>query len=330
MSKTIDELGYLSIGSQMRRIYEKLQYDGDKVYASAGITFKSSWFPIYYTIAYSNRLLSVMEITERISYSRITVKNVVKELALEGLIEINQNPDDNRSKLFKLTPKGSRLQPKLESLWESFSMELQNIFQSDNNVFIEKLLEVNQTIQESSFEKNVLKKYYDFTIRNATKEEFQEIGALMVQEYASLKGFPKINEQPEYYEMLKNVGELTKNPNIELIAAVSKQGRIGGAVVYFKDMKEYGSGGSATKEKNACGFRLLAVDAKTRGLGLGKALTLECIKRGKESNAAHLIIHTTRAMKTAWHMYEKLGFKRAEDLDFMQGNLGVFGFRLRV
>jgi hypothetical protein len=29
-------------------------------------------------------------------------------------------------------------------------------------------------------------------------------------------------------------------------------------------------------------------------------------------------------------MYEKIGFKRAEDLDFMQGELPVFGFRLKL
>jgi hypothetical protein len=33
-------------------------------------------------------------------------------------------------------------------------------------------------------------------------------------------------------------------------------------------------------------------------------------------------------MQIAWKMYEGLGFQRAEELDFMQGNLPVFGFRL--
>ena len=28
----IDHLGYLSVGSQMRRVYEKLQLDADKIY----------------------------------------------------------------------------------------------------------------------------------------------------------------------------------------------------------------------------------------------------------------------------------------------------------
>jgi DNA-binding HxlR family transcriptional regulator len=38
--------------------------------------------------------------------------------------------------------------------------------------------------------------------------------------------------------------------------------------------------------------------------------------------------NTTRAMETAWRMYEQLGFRRSPDLDFRQGNLEVFGFEL--
>ena len=41
-----------------------------------------------------------------------------------------------------------------------------------------------------------------------------------------------------------------------------------------------------------------------------------------------MIIHTTIAMQTAWKMYENMGFKRSDDLDFMQEALPVFGFRL--
>jgi hypothetical protein len=41
-----------------------------------------------------------------------------------------------------------------------------------------------------------------------------------------------------------------------------------------------------------------------------------------------VIINSTKAMQTAWKMYKNLGFKRFEDLDFMQDELPVFGFRL--
>lgn len=167
-----------------------------------------------------------------------------------------------------------------------------------------------------------------YIIRNARPDEFKAIGELMVRVYSQLEGFPKQDEQPDYYKMLANIGELTKKPHTELLAAVSPEGKIAGGVVYFSDMQYYGSGGTATKEKNASGFRLLAVDPDVRGHGIGKWLTLECIRKAKEHGNRQVIIHSTKAMHVAWKMYEKLGFKRSEDLDFMQGQLPVFGFRL--
>ena len=167
-----------------------------------------------------------------------------------------------------------------------------------------------------------------YIIRNAKPDEFEAIGKLMVNVYSQLEGFPKPDQQPAYYHMLANIGELTRKPETELLVAVSPGGKIAGGVVYFSDMQYYGSGGTATKEKNAAGFRLLAVDIDVRGKGLGKLLTKECINRAREKNLAQIIIHSTKAMQTAWKMYESLGFKRSEDLDFMQGELPVFGFRL--
>ncbi len=34
------------------------------------------------------------------------------------------------------------------------------------------------------------------------------------------------------------------------------------------------------------------------------------------------------AMRTAWGLYERMGFARSEDLDFLQQGFPVFGFRL--
>ncbi|HZE86445.1 MAG TPA: GNAT family N-acetyltransferase [Puia sp.] len=168
----------------------------------------------------------------------------------------------------------------------------------------------------------------EYKVRNADSDEFEEIGKLMVGVYSQLDGFPKEAEQPGYYKMLANVGELTNKPGTELLAAISPDHRIAGAVVYFGDMQYYGSGGTATRETNASGFRLLAVAPWARGLGIGKLLTNECIRKAKAKDSAQMIIHTTAAMQTAWKMYESIGFTRSEDLDFMQGELPVYGFRL--
>lgn len=166
------------------------------------------------------------------------------------------------------------------------------------------------------------------TIREARPSEFKILGQLMVDVYSQLKGFPGPEENPKYYKLLANIGDLTKKPKVKLLVAITPEEQLGGGVVYFGDMQYYGSGGTATKEQNAAGFRLLAVDPKTRGRGLGKLLSQACIDLAKEEKQKQLIIHSTNAMQVAWGMYEKLGFNRSEDLDFNQGDLSVFGFRL--
>lgn len=173
-------------------------------------------------------------------------------------------------------------------------------------------------------------KQQEYTVRNAVPSEFGAIGKLMVQAYSQLEGFPKPDEQPKYYAMLANIGEFTNLPDTELLVAVSAENRIAGGVVYFSNMQYYGSGGIAIQEKNASGFRLLAVDTTVRGQGIGKLLTNACINKAREQKAQQLIIHSTKAMQTAWSMYERLGFKQSADLDFMQGTLPVYGFRLEL
>jgi GNAT superfamily N-acetyltransferase len=170
----------------------------------------------------------------------------------------------------------------------------------------------------------------EIRVRNARPDEFERLGQLMVKVYSQLEGFPKPAEQPAYYEMLANIGQQTQKPCTELLVAVAEQGIIAGGVVYFSDMQYYGSGGTATQEKNASGFRLLAVDPAFRGLGIGNRLTAECIEKAKAHKNQQMVIHTTKAMQTAWTMYEKIGFVRSLDLDFMQGQLPVFGFRLKL
>lgn len=169
-----------------------------------------------------------------------------------------------------------------------------------------------------------------YIIRNAKPDEFERTGKLLVRVYSQLEGFPTPVEMPGYYYMLKNVGTLTENPETELLVAVSPFGEIGGAVVYIGDMKYYGSGGSATQEKNASGFRLLGVNPATRGQGIGRLLIDECIRKAREKKQQQVIIHTTKSMQTAWKIYENMGFKRSTDLDFLQGTLEVFGFRFTI
>jgi ribosomal protein S18 acetylase RimI-like enzyme len=168
----------------------------------------------------------------------------------------------------------------------------------------------------------------NLTIRDLRPDEFTALGQLMVDVYSSLDGFPTPAEQPRYYELLANIGRFTEKPDTRVLVAVSDDGELVGGVVYFGDMAHYGSGGIATTVSDASGIRLLAVDPKFRDSGAGRALTNACIQLAREEGHSQVILHTTQAMQLAWRLYEKLGFTRSEDLDFLQEGLPVFGFKL--
>lgn len=168
------------------------------------------------------------------------------------------------------------------------------------------------------------------TIRDLDPLEAVALGELMVRVYSGLVGFPSPSEQPGYYEMLRNIGRLAEKRSVRVLIALSPTGDLLGGVVYVGDMADYGSGGTATAERNASGIRLLGVDPKFRGSGAGKALTCACVDLAREKGHSQVILHTTRAMQVAWSLYERLGFVRSEDLDFSQQGLPVYGFRLKL
>lgn len=168
----------------------------------------------------------------------------------------------------------------------------------------------------------------DLQIREIHKEEFEALGRLMVEAYSKIEGFPTPEQQPDYYAMLANIGCFTGKKDAKVLVAVSDAGELLGGVVYFGDMAEYGSGGTAMTAKHASGIRLLGVDPRFRGMGVGKALTNACIRLARAKAHEQVILHTTQAQRVAWGLYERLGFRRSEDLDFMQQELSISGFRL--
>jgi GNAT superfamily N-acetyltransferase len=168
------------------------------------------------------------------------------------------------------------------------------------------------------------------TIRPARPGEYEALGKMLVAAYAALPGMPSPAEQPDYYAMLADVAARAAKPALTVLVAADPAGKLLGSIDFIDDMTQYGSGGSASTVIDAAGVRLLAVEDAARGKGVGKALTLFCIDRAREIGKHRLVLHTTRVMQAAWAMYEGFGFVRFPDIDFQQGNLDVFGFRLNL
>ncbi len=165
-------------------------------------------------------------------------------------------------------------------------------------------------------------------IRQARPGEYATLGKLLVSAYAGLRGMPTPEQQPDYYAMLADVAARAARPALAVFVAADGAGELLGSIDFIDDMTRYGSGGTAATVTDAAGVRLLAVNDVYQGKGVGKALTRFCIERARNAGKARLLLHTTKVMQAAWAMYEGLGFVRFPEIDFRQGNLDVFGFRL--
>jgi ribosomal protein S18 acetylase RimI-like enzyme len=64
-------------------------------------------------------------------------------------------------------------------------------------------------------------------------------------------------------------------------------------------------------------IRMLVVDPASRGLGAGRALTDDCIRRARRDGALVVALHTTPIMTVALPMYQRMGFVRQGGEDIM-------------
>jgi len=104
----VRELGYLTLGSRLKRIGERLQGQAQLVLEDSGISLPSSHFPL---LAALDRLgpLSVGELAEAIGISQPAVTRMLDRLESEGLVKSNPPARDRRIRPVALTKAGAKL-----------------------------------------------------------------------------------------------------------------------------------------------------------------------------------------------------------------------------
>ena len=104
----VKELGYLALGTRLKRLGERLQAQTQVVLEQADIDLPASHFPL---LAALDRLgaLNVGELTEAIGVSQPGVTRLLDKLAAEGLVQSTQSVADKRVRTIELTKSGRQL-----------------------------------------------------------------------------------------------------------------------------------------------------------------------------------------------------------------------------
>lgn len=298
MNDSISKVGYLAGATRLRRIGEKLQSEGDKIYSELGIDFKASWFATYHTLQQAGKPLTMQDITGSIGFTHITVKNIVREMEQNGLVKIKPNPGDARSKHVTLTTKGQNLLPKLSPVWQNISISLQQLLTAGHPDFINIVSRIEKEMDRQPLNNRI--------------HEVQKFEAIDILDY-------KPSLKKHFYELagpwLMDVlnGKLEKEDEFTLKNPDKAYLETGGFVFYalYKN-KVVGCVALKRLSEEKFEFCKLYIHPEARKLGIATKLIERCISRCKENRAAQLWLQTTLAMQEAHKLYYKLGFAEAK------------------
>ena len=163
-------------------------------------------------------------------------------------------------------------------------------------------------------------------VRDARADERAAVRDLTLRAYAEYA----TRMEPAAWARLEQAvrAALIASTPAERIVADRDGTLVGSVLLYPPAADAYGG---LTAQAGVPQLRLLAVPPEARGLGVGRLLVEECVRRARRMGAAELGLHTSRSMQVAMRMYERMGFVRAPAHDFRpEGAELVEAYRLRL
>ena len=123
-------LGYLVLGSRLRRMSETFLAEINRIYRNEGIEFDASWFPVFYLLS-KNDSLSIKELSEQTEVSHPAASQLITNLKNRKLVETTVCADDGRRQLVQFTDKGRDLLKQILPVWDAISASMNELEATD-------------------------------------------------------------------------------------------------------------------------------------------------------------------------------------------------------
>ncbi|WP_067929715.1 bifunctional helix-turn-helix transcriptional regulator/GNAT family N-acetyltransferase [Alicyclobacillus shizuokensis] len=250
---------------------------------------------ILFEIAHSNGL-TASDLSRELGLDPSYLSRILGRLEQKGLIDKVRSETDGRQRLLSLTSEGKEVFNLLDDRSrEEVAEMLSQLSEGDR----QRLLEAMHTIENVLSKGEGFKFSEPFILRQPEPGDMGWIvhrhGVLYAQEYGWDERFEALVAQIAA-DFINN-----HNPARERGWIAEMNGEIVGSVFVTKD--------SDTVAK----LRLLLVEPKARGLGLGNRLVKEAIRFAQRSGYRKMMLWTNSVLKAARHIYEKHGFKLVKE-----------------
>ena len=119
-------LGYLVLGSRLRRLSEGFLAEINRAYKNEGIDFDASWFPVFYLLS-KNDSLSIKELSEQTEVSHPAASQLIANLKNKKLVTSATCSDDGRRQLVQLTDTGRELLASILPVWDAILLAMDEV-----------------------------------------------------------------------------------------------------------------------------------------------------------------------------------------------------------
>lgn len=113
-------MGGQALGARLRRLSERIDGDGTRIYAARGVVFEQRWFGVLNQMILKGPT-SVGEIAATMRITHVSVSQACRSLEKAGIIAATADPKDARRRILSLTPSGENLVTQMRPLWQAFN-----------------------------------------------------------------------------------------------------------------------------------------------------------------------------------------------------------------
>lgn len=146
----------------------------------------------------------------------------------------------------------------------------------------------------------------EIEVRPARPEELAAAGEVVLRAYTT-----DGHDVGGYAQTLLDAADRARDA--EVAVAVDDAGRVAGSVTFALA----GSRWAELARPGEAEFRMLGVDPERRGLGIGARLIEWCLDRGRQTGSTAIVMCSMDEMTTAHRLYDRMGFVRRPDLDWV-------------
>ena len=256
-------------------------------------TFSLTEVRVLYELAHSQGPTAA-ELSKQLGLDAGYLSRILRDFSKKRLVEKWPSESDRRQSLLRLTKKGQKEFATLNSRQnEEVRAMLDNRPPGDHSRLIEAMRTIQGVLGSQSVQ-NV-----PYILRPPHPGDMGWIvhrhGVLYSQEYGWDEDFEALVAQI-VADFVKNFD--SKN---ERCWIAERAGEIVGSIFLVKKSKTIGQ------------LRLLLVEPKARGLGIGKRLVDECMRFARQKGYRKIVLWTNGVLDAARHIYEEAGFHLVQE-----------------